>query len=49
MKNTRLHPMRILALAALLLLALAPAALAARTYRTWEDAGVKLYSPREKD
>ena len=28
---------------------LAPGALAARTYRTWEEAQVKLYSPREQD
>ena len=39
----------LLILTALLLMLSANAALAARTYRTWEDAGVKLYSPREQD
>lgn len=32
-----------------LLLALAPSAQAARTYRTWADDTIKLYSPREQD
>ena len=32
-----------------LLLALAPCAQAARTYRTWADDTIKLYSPREQD
>lgn len=39
----------LLILTALLLMLSANAALAARTYRTWEEAGVKLYSPREQD
>ena len=36
-------------IALFLLLALAPCAQAARTYRTWADDTIKLYSPREKD
>ena len=39
----------LLILTALLLMLSANAALAARTYRTWEEVGVKLYSPREQD
>lgn len=39
---------RMIALFALFML-LAPCAMAARTYRTWEEAQIKLYSPREQD
>lgn len=46
----RVHRILVLLCAALLLWACgASGALAARTYRTWEQAGVKLYSPREQD
>ncbi|MBQ7886531.1 MAG: hypothetical protein IJ313_06510 [Clostridia bacterium] len=47
----RWHTRRFFALLAVLLLWACGAsdALAARTYRTWEEAGVKLYSPREQD
>jgi len=45
---TKRMRMTLFALALVLLLAAAPGAWAARTYRMWEDE-VNLYSPREKD
>ena len=41
--------MRRVVITFILLLMLAPCAQAARTYRTWADDTIKLYSPREQD
>lgn len=40
---------RLFAMCFVFLLLAAPGALAARSYRTWDEASVKLYSPREQD